>query len=94
MNIFYMLGLWSQEKYCFLLDVLNEMKKNGAVVKLVLAGRPGWGKDEVKSKVSKLGLESNVIFTGYVTKKELIALYSYASALLFQVNTRGLDCQL
>lgn len=73
----------------FLLDVLNEIKKEGVETKLVLAGRSGWGKDEVESKVDALGLNSSVIFTGYVSKEELATLYTYASAFTFPSKYEG-----
>jgi glycosyltransferase involved in cell wall biosynthesis len=51
--------------------------------KLVLAGGKGWYYDEVFALVKELGLESCVIFTGYVPAEDLPALYSAADVFVY-----------
>lgn len=52
-------------------------------VKLVIAGSKGWLSDEIYKLPKKLGIEDKVKFLGYVSEKDLPALYSGAIALTF-----------
>ncbi len=51
--------------------------------KLVLAGGKGWFYDAIFEKVQKLGLESEVMFPGYVADSEQALWYSAASAFFY-----------
>ncbi len=51
--------------------------------KLVLAGGKGWLYDSVFEKVQKLGLESEVIFPGFVSDTEQLLWYHAASAFVY-----------
>jgi len=59
-------------------------------VKLVIAGKKGWLYDEALARVQELGLEQDVIFTGYVPDDDLPALYSLAEAFVFPSLYEGL----
>ncbi|KKR83611.1 MAG: Glycosyl transferase group 1 [Candidatus Daviesbacteria bacterium GW2011_GWA1_41_61] len=50
---------------------------------LVLAGSKGWLSDEIYQLPTKLGIEDDVKFLGYVPDKHLPALYSGAKAFLY-----------
>jgi len=52
-------------------------------VDLVLAGKRGWLYDSLFARVSRLGLEGRVHFSGYVSDADIAALYSGASAYIF-----------
>jgi glycosyltransferase involved in cell wall biosynthesis len=52
-------------------------------VQLVLAGGRGWLCGEVFELVKELGLENDVIFTGYVENNELRLLYNMAKAFIY-----------
>ena len=47
----------------------------GAAMPLVLAGGKGWLMDDFQKHLGELGLEGQVVMTGYVTDEELIWLY-------------------
>ena len=47
-------------------------------LKLVICGKKGWLYEEIFQKVKELGLEKEVIFTGYVPEEDLPALYKGA----------------
>ncbi len=49
---------------------------------LVIVGKKGWLYQEIFEKVESLGLEKNVIFTGYVEEKEKNAFLENAFALI------------
>lgn len=53
------------------------------VPKLVLAGRKGWMYDSIFKSVSNLGLEKDVIFTGYVDEKDAPILISGSELFIF-----------
>jgi len=46
--------------------------------KLIIAGRKGWLYDEIYDQVNQIGLKNEVIFTDYISDKELIELYKKA----------------
>jgi glycosyltransferase involved in cell wall biosynthesis len=51
--------------------------------RLVMAGNRGWGYEEARREVARLGLESDVIFTGPMPHDELPALFSGAELFVY-----------
>lgn len=64
----------------FLIDALAKLKNLGQSFKMLFVGS-GADTDSLKSKVKKLNLDNEVIFTGRVSDEEL--LYSYIRTKLF-----------
>jgi len=62
--------------------------------KLVIAGSKGWGFQEVFATVAKLGLESEVLFTGYVPEEDLPCLYSAAELFVYPSSYEGFGIPL
>ena len=56
---------------------------SGTEVKLVIAGRKGWSCEEIFARLARLGLESHVVFTGFVPDDDLPALYSLAEVFAY-----------
>lgn len=54
-----------------------------AEARLVLAGRPGWLSDAILAHANASDLRGRVIVTGYVSDRELAALYRQAQVLAF-----------
>lgn len=50
---------------------------------LVLCGQKGWGKNDYETTIKDLGIEDDVLFTGYVLDEELAPLYSGAEMFIF-----------
>jgi glycosyltransferase involved in cell wall biosynthesis len=50
---------------------------------LVLAGRPGYGFNEIKKKAESSRWSSNIVFTGYVSDNDCGKLYRNARAIVF-----------
>lgn len=50
--------------------------------KLFLVGRKGWLYDSIFEKVKKLGIEKNIVFTGYVDDKTLDMYYRHAKCFI------------
>lgn len=51
--------------------------------RLVLAGKKGWLYDEIMESIRSLGLEKDVIFTGYVPDEDMPYLYNGASVFAY-----------
>ncbi len=58
-------------------------KENKNIPQFVIAGRKGWMYESIFNKVKELGIENDVIFTGYVEEKEAPLLMEGAEAFLF-----------
>lgn len=67
----------------FLVNAFALAVKEGIEENLVITGKKGWYYDGLFELVKVLNLENRVIFTGYVEERDLPALYSGATALLF-----------
>ena len=55
----------------------------GAPMPLVLAGGKGWLMEDFQKHLSELGIDAQIVMTGYVTDDELIWLYRNCYANLF-----------
>lgn len=52
-------------------------------LKLVVVGKKGWLYEQTYKQVQDLGLESQVLFTGFVPDEDLIPIYQLANAFVF-----------
>lgn len=59
------------------------LKAGGAEYPLILAGGPGWLMDDFATYISALGLDRQVILTGYISDEELTWLYRNCYANLY-----------
>jgi len=59
------------------------LKKRGLPHKLVIVGQSGWHTEPIYAEIERLGLKSEVIFTGYVPFEDLPAIYTMAEAMAF-----------
>lgn len=57
--------------------------------KLVLAGRSGYGYDEITSYIENSKFKEDIIFTGYIDENELLYLYNTAKAYVFPTKYEG-----
>lgn len=58
-------------------------------VSLVIAGPPGWGSIDLPAVAQKLGVESRVVFSGYLTDSELGSLLKGSRAFVFPTLYEG-----
>lgn len=58
-------------------------------MKLCIAGGRGWLEDNFKKKIASLGLEDNVVVTGYVSEAELSNLYRFCHSFLYPTWYEG-----
>lgn len=75
----------------FLLRAFREMLRHEPELWLVLTG-DGPQRPELESYVKELGISDRVIFTGYLPREQLIALYKQADLFIFasKTETQGL----
>ena len=76
-----------RKNFDYLLEVIVPILKEQQR-KLVLVGRKGWGKDKKLRQVIEKA-ENNLVFTDYVTTKELFSLYHYAYAFVLLSTDEG-----
>lgn len=73
----------------FILRVMRILLDRGVNAQLVIAGRSGWGGDEVLAEIRELNLFSHVLLTGYVSDEDLVTLYGDAAAFVFPSKYEG-----
>jgi glycosyltransferase involved in cell wall biosynthesis len=66
-----------------LLDAYRTLRGAGSDVGLVFAGKKGWLYEGFFRRLRELGLEDEVVFTGFVDDADLPALYSAAELFVF-----------
>lgn len=81
--ILYLGTLEPRKNVPVLIKAFSAVSEKFSGLKLVLAGSKGWKSENVYRLVNELGLEKNVIFTGYVDEEDKPALYSCAEIFVF-----------
>jgi len=67
-----------------LVKAFARLKNNKKIVhKLVLAGKPGYGYEQIKCSIKELGVEKDVILPGYVLDKDLPDLMKNADIFVY-----------
>ena len=82
--LLYLGTLEPRKNITILLEAYARLRKNYPIKeKLVLAGGKGWYYEEIFERVRNLGLESEVIFPGYVSDADQPLWYHAASAFVY-----------
>jgi glycosyltransferase involved in cell wall biosynthesis len=66
-----------------LLEAYHDLRARGFEAKLVIVGQKGWLYEGFFRRLHELGLENEVLFTGFVPDADLPALYSAAELFVF-----------
>ncbi|MFC1710102.1 glycosyltransferase family 4 protein [Patescibacteria group bacterium] len=64
-----------------LMIAFSGLRDKFPTLKLIIAGKKGWMYEEIFNKVKELGIEDNVIFTGYFDEEDKPALYKGAKVI-------------
>lgn len=64
-------------------------EKSGLYYKLIIAGKDGWMAKELRDMAVDLGIERDVIFTGYIPPEDLSALFKASCAFVFMPLYEG-----
>ena len=66
-----------------LVEAYALLRKRGADTKLVIVGKKDWQSELLMSKIKELGMESSVIFPGFVPFNDLPLFYNAADVFVF-----------
>ncbi|MCB0056636.1 MAG: glycosyltransferase family 4 protein [Anaerolineae bacterium] len=78
-----------------LIEAFAEVKRDhGIPHKLVLAGRDGWGAELVYQAVREQGVETEVLFPGYIPESDLPGLYAGADVYAYPSLHEGFGIPL
>ena len=81
--ILYIGTLEPRKNIPFLIEAFHAIKKTGIKHKLVIVGRKGWKYKEIFEIVERLGLQKDIIFTGYVPAEDLPKFYNAADLFVY-----------
>ena len=73
----------------FLIDILDDIIKKKRTIKLVLAGRKGWGHEKLVKHPLYNKLKNYIVETDYIKDKDLFILYDHALAFIFPSKYEG-----
>ena len=81
--IFYPAQLWPHKNHIYIVKALSILRdKHNINVNAVFSGGDKKHKDKIISYAKKFHLQDNIFFTGFISNKELIALYKFSLALV------------
>jgi len=81
--IFYPAQLWPHKNHIYIIKALSILKEQHNIkINAVFSGGDKRHKDKLISFAQKFNLLDNIFFTGFISNKELIALYKYSLALV------------
>tara|TARA_B100000401_G_C52789964_1_gene712885 strand:+ start:85 stop:1320 length:1236 start_codon:yes stop_codon:yes gene_type:complete len=81
--IFYPAQIWPHKNHIYIVKALSILKeKHNININAVFSGGDKRHKDKVISFAKKFDLLNNIFFTGFISNKELIALYKFSLALV------------
>jgi glycosyltransferase involved in cell wall biosynthesis len=81
---------WPHKNHERLLEALAQIReRTGTTIPLVCTGADAGTFDRVRARARALGLETTTAFPGFVSPKELRALYGLATALVFPSRFEG-----
>jgi glycosyltransferase involved in cell wall biosynthesis len=69
--------------------LVRAVRRLDPTVRLVLAGRPGWGSDAVDDAIAAEGMADRVVRLGYVSDATVASLYRRAAAVAYPAFTEG-----
>jgi glycosyltransferase involved in cell wall biosynthesis len=78
-----------KNQHCLVEAYARYLALGGKPMPLVLAGGTGWLMDDFKKYLSDLGIDAQIIMTGYVTDEELIWLYRNCYANIYPSKFEG-----
>lgn len=84
--ILYVGTLQPRKNIVRLIEAFKKVKSDGSGVtglQLVIVGKKGWLYDEILGKAKELGIEKDVVFTGFVPDSQLPLLYANAKCFCF-----------
>jgi glycosyltransferase involved in cell wall biosynthesis len=95
MEFYLMVGSFEQRK-CIseAIDAFSRISKSSSMLRLLLVGLENKYQRQMRSLVKSLDMEEKVLFPGYIPDRELVTLYSVATAFLFPSSAEGFGLPL
>jgi glycosyltransferase involved in cell wall biosynthesis len=87
--ILYAAASLTHKNHARLFEALRILRERGERIKLVLIGARDKGYDAVAGKIEKLGLQSEVVFTGWLPFEDIAPIYCASDALVFPSLNEG-----
>ena len=81
--LFYPAQFWAHKNHVAILDAILKLKENGLKMKAVFSGSDKGNKEYIQTLAKKMGIDDSIVFAGFVSREELIALYRNAFALSY-----------
>jgi len=81
--VYYPAQFWAHKNHIRIIKAIKILKEHGNNIKVVFSGADKFNQTYIKKKVKEYGVEDRVIFAGFVTREELMALYVNAHALCY-----------
>ena len=81
--IFYPAQFWPHKNHIYILKAIYILeRKYNIKLSIVFSGGDKGNKDKINAYSKKLGIQNRLLFTGFISNKELIALYKNSIALV------------
>lgn len=81
--IFYPAQFWAHKNHIRILKAVKLLKEKGISLKVAFSGSDKGNMDYIKSQVKALGLQDLVVFLGFVSNEQIVALYKNTLALVY-----------
>ncbi|MFB6226633.1 MAG: glycosyltransferase family 4 protein [Candidatus Paceibacteria bacterium] len=81
--LLYLGRIESKKNVSRIIKSFDKVKENHSDLQLVLAGKPGYGYEEIKAEIEFSSYRDDILELGWVSKKEKASLLTYAKALVF-----------
>ena len=81
--IFYPAQFWPHKNHIYILKAIYILEqKYNIKLNIIFSGGDKGNKEKVRKFAKKIGIHDQLIFTGFISNKELISLYKYSIALV------------
>lgn len=81
--LYYPAQFWAHKNHIILLKKFKEISKIKNNIKIVFSGSDQGNLKYIKSKIKQLNLENDIIYAGFISRKDVICLYINAFALVY-----------
>lgn len=81
--LFYPAQFWDHKNHRRLFEAVARLRRDGLVVPVVLTGGLLATGEAILAHVPAMGLADQIVYLGYVSEREIVALYKLAVALVF-----------
>ena len=81
--LFYPAQFWAHKNHVAILDVILKLKQKALNMKAVFSGSDKGNKEYIQNLAKQMGIDDRIVFAGFVSREELIALYRNAFALSY-----------